>query len=84
MKSHCIHANSMYMSEIALISNNNNKKNSQTSYLFPTHFLVHRKVICPPKVPPNPTSIHIYIYMYIYMCVCMYMYVYSKGKFTLI
>ena len=30
---------------------------------FPTHFLVRRKVRCPPKVPPNPISIHIYIYI---------------------
>ena len=41
---------------------NNKKKTNKISwisYFFPTHCLVHRKVRCPPKVPPKPTSIHI-------------------------
>ena len=56
------------MTEIGLIRNNKKKTNkiSQISYFFPTHFLVHRKVRCPPKVTPEPTSIHIYMYIYIY------------------
>ena len=50
------------MTEIGLIKNNEKKTNkiSQISYFFRTLFLVHRKVRCPPKVSPNPTSIHIY------------------------
>ena len=54
------------MTEIVFFRNNKKKTNkiSRISYFFPTHFLVHRKVRCPPKVPPNPTSIHIYIYIY--------------------
>ena len=55
------------ITEIGLIRNNKKKKTnkiSQISYFFPTHFLVHRKVRCPPKVSPKPISIHIYIYIY--------------------
>jgi len=57
------------MTEIVFFRNNKKKTNkiSQISYFFPTHFLVHRKVRCPPKVPPNPTSIHIYTCKYIYI-----------------
>ena len=53
------------MTEIVFFRNNKKKTNkiSQISYFFPTLFLVHRKVRCPPKVLPNPTSNHIYIYM---------------------
>ena len=49
------------MTEIGFFRNNKKKTNkiSQISYFFPTLFLVHRKVRCPPKVPPKPTSIHI-------------------------
>ena len=49
------------MTEIVFFRNNKKKTNkiSRISYFFPTHFLVHRKVRCPPKVPPKPTSIHI-------------------------
>ena len=55
------------MTEIGFFRNNKKKTNkiSQISYFFPTLFLVHRKVRCPPKVLPNPTSNHIYIYIYI-------------------
>ena len=52
------------MTEIVFFRNNKKKKNKKKyhiAYLFPTPFLVHRKVRCPPKVPPKPTSIHIYI-----------------------
>merc|ERR1739842_249304 len=51
------------MTEIGYFRKNKKKtnKNSQISYFFPTLFLVHRKVRCPPKVLPNPTSNHIYI-----------------------
>ena len=50
------------MTEIGLIRNNKKKTNkiSQISYFFPTHFPVHRKVRCPSKVAPKPTSTHIY------------------------
>ena len=62
------------MTEIGFFRNNKKKTNkiSQISYFFPTLFLVHRKVRCPPKVPPKPTSNHIYIYIYIYKCVFLY------------
>ena len=50
------------MTEIGFFRNIKKKTNkiSQISYFFPTLFLVHRKVRCPPKVLPNPTSNHIY------------------------
>ena len=66
------------MTEIVFFRNNKKKTNkiSQISYFFPTLFLVHRKVRCPPKVLPNPTSIHIYvIFSYVHRtlkCDCMY------------
>ena len=43
------------MTEIVFFRNNMKKTNkiSRISYFFR----------CPPKVPPNPTSIHIYIYI---------------------
>ena len=49
------------MTEIGLFINNKKKtdKISQISYFFTTHFLVHRKVRCSPKVSPKPISIHI-------------------------
>ena len=54
-----------------------NNKIIRISYFFPTHFLVHRKVRCPPKVPPNPTSINIYnIYIYNIL-----IYILEKNKF---
>ena len=54
------------MTEIGLIRNNKKKinKTSQISHFFMNHFQVHRKVRCPPKVSPKPTSIHIYIHIY--------------------
>ena len=57
------------MTEIVLIRNNKKKtiKISQISYFFPTHFLVYRKVRCPPKVASKPTSIHIHIFMSSYI-----------------
>ena len=60
------------MTEIGFFRNNKKKTNkiSQISYFFPTLFLVHRKVRCPPKVLPNPTSIHIYICVCV--CVCVF------------
>ena len=50
------------MTEKVFFRNNKKKTNkiSQISYIFPTLFLVHRKVGCPPRVSPKPTSIHIY------------------------
>ena len=64
------------MTEIVFFRNNKKKTNkiSPISYFFPTHFLVHRKVRCPPKVPLKPTSIHVYIY--IYVCIYMNKYIY--------
>ena len=62
------------MTEIGFYRNNKKKTNKiiHISYYFQTHFLLHRKVRCQPKVSPEPTSIHIYIYAYI----CIYMYIY--------
>ena len=64
------------MTEIGLIRNNKKKTNkiSQISYFFPTHFLVHRKVRCPPKVSSKQTSIHIHIYIYIYIYIYIHIY----------
>ena len=66
------------MTEIGLTRNNKKKTNkiSQISYFFPTHFLVHRKVRCPPKVSPKPTSTHIYIYMIIHQHIDIHIYLY--------
>ena len=51
------------MTEIGLIRNNKKKQLKSVRYdFFLTNFLVHRKVRCPPKVAPKPTSTHIYIY----------------------
>ena len=65
------------MTEIVFFRNNKKKTNkiSRISYFFPTHFLVHRKVRCPPKVPPKPTSIHIYTYIYIYFYIFRYAFI---------
>jgi len=51
------------LTEIGFIRHNKKKSNkiSQKSGFFPTLFLVHRKVRCPPKFPPVPTLVHIYI-----------------------
>ena len=51
------------ITEIVFFRNNKKKTNkiSQISYFFPTHFLVHKKVRCPPKVSPKPISIHIFL-----------------------
>ena len=54
------------MTKIVFFRNNMKKTNkiSRVLYFFPTHFLVHRKFRCPPKVPPVLTTVHIYIYIY--------------------
>ena len=71
------------MTEIVFFRNNRKKTNkiSQISF-FPTHFLVHMKGRCPPKVAAKPTSIHIYIYKYTNIYIYIYVYIYIDMRNT--